>query len=665
MLKRLFTVGIIAIALICTQANKLPAQVILLSTETKGLFSVDIGNNFKVESLYTFNSWDIGSIAMYRDSFYFINKSTSHLHSAILDPVNPTNIELLPIAQGGTKSLTADQFGVLWTYQSERYMYNNMGGRFFSSSNWNASPFHTTGDLVFYKSKLYMSADEGIVEVGTEFPGSYTLIIPTNGRVFPGLVNVSANCEGNKVFGVETVAGITHLVEIDIDNQKILGTFGSFSLDNDKVLDAASANETGEQPFMQVAQVNVTPICFPETSTPISLRAYTATGDSGMTYTLTKGVEKKVASPKKGPAIFNEPMTPGKWHLQIKSSSGCAVDTSFVVLPPGKVVANIETLRPDTCSMVNGVAIVKTTEGKPPFSFEITGIPVSTSPIITGLPAGNYKLKVRDSTHCSTDELPFTIGAYYAPDPIMDLTITPGSVCAQNGEIKVYYSSSAAVDSSRLDNGNFGKKDHFTGLLPGAHKLQIRMGNCVYDTTIVVPVSTAMPVIDSLITHNICLGTGNIRLIISGAEKPYRFEVAGGLYNSGIEVKNLSAGLHSVKIFNAAKCLVDSFAFRIKEKGDCDTLQAIYVPSAFTPNGDGKNDILKPLKNPLGKVAHFVFRIYNRVGQVIFESSTINTGWDGRYKNIPQPTGTYVWMFEAIAGNGKSIFFSGTTVLIR
>jgi gliding motility-associated-like protein len=664
--KRLFTGWLIAVVLICMQANTLSAQVILLSTETKGLFSVDMGNNFKVEKLSAVKDWNIGSIALCRDSFYFVDRTTNHLHSAILDPVNPINIDLEQTASGGNlNTLTVDRGGALWGMQSTiRYMRSNVGGNFFPFF-LTMIPFTATGDLIFYKDKMYLSADEGIVEISADFHFTSSLIIPTNGRVFAGLVNVSAHCEGNKVYGVETVGTTTHLVEIDIDNKKILGTYGSFSLDGDKVLDAASFNETGEQPFMQVAQVNVTPICFPETDTKISLRAYTSAGDTGITYTMTLGTEKKVVSPRRGPVTFNEPITPGAWHLHIESSSGCTVDTPLIVLPPGKVVAAIEAVRPDTCGMANGVVIVKTTEGQPPFSFEIAGIPVNASPVISGLPAGNYKLQVTDKTHCNAGELPFTIGVYSAPDPIIDLTIVPGSVCARNGEIKVWYRSSAAVDSSRLDNEKFGTKDHFTGLWPGAHKLQIRTGNCVYDTTIVVPVSTATPVIDSSITHNICLGTGSIKVVISGAEKPYRFEVAGGLYNSGIEIKNLPAGMYPVKIFNAAKCLVDSFQFRIKEKGDCDTLQAIYVPSAFTPNGDGKNDVLKPLKNPLGKVAHFVFRIYNRLGQVLFESNTVSTGWDGTCKNVPQPVGTYIWMFEAIASDGKRLFFSGTTVLIR
>jgi gliding motility-associated-like protein len=141
--------------------------------------------------------------------------------------------------------------------------------------------------------------------------------------------------------------------------------------------------------------------------------------------------------------------------------------------------------------------------------------------------------------------------------------------------------------------------------------------------------------------------------------------VAGRSYISGIEVKNLPSGTYPVTMYNAAKCIVGTMQFTIREKEDCDSIAAILVPSAFTPNGDGKNDILMPLKNPVGKMVSFVFRVYNRNGQVLFESMSPGKGWDGRYKGVQQPTAVYVWMFQGIDAGGKQVSYSGTTVLIR
>ena len=90
----------------------------------------------------------------------------------------------------------------------------------------------------------------------------------------------------------------------------------------------------------------------------------------------------------------------------------------------------------------------------------------------------------------------------------------------------------------------------------------------------------------------------------------------------------------------------------------------IAVPSAFTPNGDGLNDYLYPLN--AYKAGNLVFKVFNRYGQVIFETEDWTRKWDGRVKGIPQGSGTYVWTLSYInKDTGQPVFLSGTTVLIR
>lgn len=90
----------------------------------------------------------------------------------------------------------------------------------------------------------------------------------------------------------------------------------------------------------------------------------------------------------------------------------------------------------------------------------------------------------------------------------------------------------------------------------------------------------------------------------------------------------------------------------------------IAVPSAFTPNGDGLNDFLYPLN---GFTADgLVFRVYNRYGQVLFESRDWSRKWDGRFNGVQQPGGVYVWTLEYTErASGKKINLKGTSVLIR
>jgi len=89
----------------------------------------------------------------------------------------------------------------------------------------------------------------------------------------------------------------------------------------------------------------------------------------------------------------------------------------------------------------------------------------------------------------------------------------------------------------------------------------------------------------------------------------------------------------------------------------------IYMPTGFTPNGDGKNDNFKPFTVGITNLNYF--RVYNRWGQLIFSTAKLNDGWDGRVSGGEQPSGTYVWMVQGIARNGKVITKKGTVTLIR
>lgn len=89
----------------------------------------------------------------------------------------------------------------------------------------------------------------------------------------------------------------------------------------------------------------------------------------------------------------------------------------------------------------------------------------------------------------------------------------------------------------------------------------------------------------------------------------------------------------------------------------------LYVPTAFTPNGDGKNDRFFPF--PVGIVKLNYFKVFNRWGQQVYTSNTLNEGWDGMTDGKAQPTGTYVWMAEGVTKDNKVITRRGTVTLIR
>jgi len=92
-------------------------------------------------------------------------------------------------------------------------------------------------------------------------------------------------------------------------------------------------------------------------------------------------------------------------------------------------------------------------------------------------------------------------------------------------------------------------------------------------------------------------------------------------------------------------------------------LENIYVPRVFTPNGDGVNDVLKPIL--VGIPTFHYFSIYNRWGNLVFTTSDPGVGWDGRFKGVQQPNETYLWIAEGVDTDGNKVVRKGMVSLVR
>lgn len=93
------------------------------------------------------------------------------------------------------------------------------------------------------------------------------------------------------------------------------------------------------------------------------------------------------------------------------------------------------------------------------------------------------------------------------------------------------------------------------------------------------------------------------------------------------------------------------------------TAPDIFVPTAFTPDANNLNDIFRPIAVGISKFDYF--RVFNRWGNLLFSSPTVNDGWNGTYKGIPQAPDTYVWMVSGTDFTGKKVVKKGTVQLIR
>ncbi|MBY0481414.1 MAG: gliding motility-associated C-terminal domain-containing protein [Chitinophagaceae bacterium] len=166
---------------------------------------------------------------------------------------------------------------------------------------------------------------------------------------------------------------------------------------------------------------------------------------------------------------------------------------------------------------------------------------------------------------------------------------------------------------------------------------------------------------------------GNDTSIVLG--QPLQLNAKGGISYAWTPV----IGLTNPNIANPIAILepsVDSITYKVTVTGEAgcfaiDDIKVklyksgpeIFVPTAFTPNADNKNDILRPITVGIAQLHYF--NIYNRWGQLLYSSSEMGKGWDGTINGGKAPSGTYVFIAEGIDYLGKLVYRKGTTVLIR
>jgi gliding motility-associated-like protein len=115
---------------------------------------------------------------------------------------------------------------------------------------------------------------------------------------------------------------------------------------------------------------------------------------------------------------------------------------------------------------------------------------------------------------------------------------------------------------------------------------------------------------------------------------------------------------YKVRATNVKGCVAtDSVLIKV------NPVQEIFIPTAFTPNGDGKNDHLIPFFPATTVLKNFT--VYNRWGQLVFSSDARGKGWNGKLSGVEQAPGVYIWVFKASDGTGKQLERKGTVLLSR
>ncbi len=163
---------------------------------------------------------------------------------------------------------------------------------------------------------------------------------------------------------------------------------------------------------------------------------------------------------------------------------------------------------------------------------------------------------------------------------------------------------------------------------------------------------------------------GKDTIAVKGA--PHQLQGSGGLNyqwsSPTVSISNPNTRYPFVTLLNDA-----NFYVRVSDAVGCEGFDSVfvkvydgptyYIPNAFSPNGDGQNDIFRAI--PVGISNTTYFRIFNRFGELMFETNQWLKGWDGTYKGKPQPSGSYVWIVKGTSKDNKTVEMKGTVMLVR
>ena len=143
-------------------------------------------------------------------------------------------------------------------------------------------------------------------------------------------------------------------------------------------------------------------------------------------------------------------------------------------------------------------------------------------------------------------------------------------------------------------------------------------------------------------------------------EHSWRLSDGREINSQDITVTFSSPGIHEIYLKAVAEggCS-DSTSGTIQVIENC----SIYVPSAFSPDGDGRNDIFRPVM--FGHVKLRRFSVYERNGILLFSTRSAGQGWDGNYNGKMLSSSVFAWLLEYETAEGKPVLLKGTVTLIR
>lgn len=361
--------------------------------------------------------------------------------------------------------------------------------------------------------------------------------------------------------------------------------------------------------------------------------------------------------------------------LVVRGLDGCVSDTLKKQVTVGsKPIANFQVF--DTC-MGKPVRVINQSTNQTgaisQWTWLVDGVVVATDqqPILSVSTPGLHtvKLVVKTNIGCESDTVTKTF--MIKPTPVIDLVVADGCI-----NMPINFSGSQTDNQTTIAQWNWTFGDGNISQVQNPLHTYLTGGNMnVQLYAIATNGCTSDPITRPIHIGEVFAIASNDTMVLPNLPFPIRVDYGGNF--TGVPSISWSplTGLNNPFGFNPTVTIQDDITYfvSVSTAEGCvasDTINikvfkgsAVYVPTGFTPNGDGRNDYLRGLYVGIKRVHYF--KVYNRWGQEIFSTTSLIEGWDGTIRGVKQSTGTYVWRLKAEDLAGKVYDMKGTSTLIR
>ena len=371
-------------------------------------------------------------------------------------------------------------------------------------------------------------------------------------------------------------------------------------------------------------------------------------------------------------------LSAGLYLVTVTDANGCIVLGNATVNEPIDSISIGYNATPVSCGNTNdGAVTALPINGTPAYTYQWDASANNqTSATATGLTSGTYSVMVTDALGCTATALGIFVPANIAVDT------NSISIVALDSVLACDLLPTGALRINTINNYTYlwsnGTTNQQADNLPaGAYAVTISNSqNCsvVFYDTITAPFApSVLPYITAFNNTSSTGTSGEIFTIGAGNDQTnlgvqYEWTVsdpAAVIVNPLLANSTVSANTSGTYLLTLTATANDATA--CQDTGTVTLIiESVYMgmPTAFTPNNDGVNDLYRPI----GLLAEDVirFKIYNRWGQIVYEGDDLeNGGWDGRFQGAEQPTEEYVFILEYKIGNQEPQARKGGFTLIR